>query len=147
MFAGIGPFSICISRLNPDTEIHAIDLNPAAYDLMVKNIEKNSSKNINPHLGDSKDVCLELSAEDRFQRVIMNLPHHSMDFLPTAVQVIDEGFIHLYSIIPRDERDNMIRSINEVISISGKNVISLSSNELKGYSATTSYFAFDIELN
>ncbi|MCK4636721.1 MAG: class I SAM-dependent methyltransferase family protein [Methanomicrobia archaeon] len=100
MFAGVGPFSILIAKKR-DVEVHSIDINPDAFYYLKKNIEINKVKNVFPYLGDCRDIVKKLSD---FDRIIMNLPKNSLEFLDTALNKTKKGgIIHLYSIRPEKE--------------------------------------------
>ncbi|MCK4613928.1 MAG: class I SAM-dependent methyltransferase family protein, partial [Thermoplasmata archaeon] len=103
MFAGIGPFSIALARASPASEIHAVDANPDAIILMEENIRLNKVENIIPHQGDARELTPALGGKRPFDRALMNLPHSSLEFLDTVLDVMGYGWIHLYDILKRDE--------------------------------------------
>lgn len=108
MFAGVGPFSLVISRHSNAEEIHSVDINPAAVRYLEKNIDENRVENVTAHLGDAGIVCEELE-EKKFDRIIMNLPHSSVDFLESALRCSKEGtVIHLYIIEDRERIDDIV---------------------------------------
>ena len=108
MFAGVGPFSLVISRHTDAREIHSVDVNPAAVRYLEKNISVNKVENVTAHLGDARIVCKEFE-EKKFDRIIMNLPHSSVDFLESALQCsIDGTVIHLYIIEERERIDDIV---------------------------------------
>lgn len=96
MFAGVGPFSILIARRCPSCRITAIELNPDAYRYLVQNIQLNEvEKQVTAIHGDAREVLK--SGKKKFDRVIMDLPHSSMDFLDLGLDVCkDGGIIHFY---------------------------------------------------
>lgn len=127
MFAGIGPFSLVISRHANPASIHSIDINPEAIRYMKKNIELNRIRNMKFHLGDAAVICPVLSERYGFDRIIMNLPHCSVDFLPNALACSKKGTtIHLYVI---DERDRIDDIVNNCILKTGSFGYSLSEKE------------------
>jgi len=85
MFAGVGPFSLVIFRHSEAGEIHSIDINPAAVRYLEKNISVNKVENVTAHLGDARIVCKEFAGQ-KFDRIIMNLPHSSVDFLESELR-------------------------------------------------------------
>ncbi len=92
-FAGVGPFSILLAK-NRDVKVHAIDSNPAAYELLKENILLNKVEDrVIPLLGD----CRKVSPRDA-NRAIMNLPLRSPRYLDLAFDVVREGVIHFYTI-------------------------------------------------
>jgi tRNA (guanine37-N1)-methyltransferase len=96
MFSGVGPFAIQIA-LRKNALVHAIELNPIAYECLKKNIELNKLKGkIIPHLGDARKV-VESGLSSKFDRVIMNLPEKSLDFIDVALKALrGNGVLHVY---------------------------------------------------
>ena len=96
MFAGIGSFSIIIAREQPTATIIAIELNPEAYKLMLENIKLNRVEDrVKPILGDCREVLKQI--HEKFDRVIMDLPHSSINYLDLALEKTKQnGIIHLY---------------------------------------------------
>ena len=97
MFAGIGPFSIIISKNNPDSFITNIEINPLAHELSVKNADLNNVSNrIKNIQGDVKHI-LDNSYQNKFDRILMPLPENSLEYLDIAMNVIKKnGWIHIY---------------------------------------------------
>jgi len=144
MFSGIGPFSIHIAKSNPCSMVYAIDSNPDAFQLMQENITFNKISNVVPNLGDAQDVVLKLGNEINFDRIIMNLPHRSMAFLDSALTVITDGTIHIYTIQTRESLKTTQESIHSKAYDHGKTIYDLSTNEIKGYSPTEGFFVHDV---
>jgi len=96
MFAGIGSFSIVIAKKQPTATIIAIELNPDAYRLMLENIRLNKVKDrVKPILGDCREVLKDI--HEKFDRIIMDLPHSSIDYLDLALEKTKRNsIIHLY---------------------------------------------------
>ena len=97
MFCGIGPFSILISK-QVKSMILSIDLNPCAIKLLKENIHLNKTKGlVLPLHSDSGLILSADSFKNYFDRVIMNLPGQSLDYLNVACKVVKQfGFIHCY---------------------------------------------------
>ena len=119
MFAGIGSFSIIIARRQPTAKILAIELNPDAYRLMLENIRLNAVEDrVRPILGDCREVLKEI--HERFDRVIMDLPHSSIDYLDLALEKVKpNGIIHLYLVgggedPVRDARERALERVQEL---------------------------------
>lgn len=98
MFAGVGPFSILIARLQPSARVVAVELNPEAYKYLLENLRLNRVEDrVTPLLGDAREV-LKNSTEE-FDRVIMDLPHRSLEFLDIGLRACKpHGIIHLYTV-------------------------------------------------
>jgi tRNA (guanine37-N1)-methyltransferase len=96
MFAGVGPFSIMIAKRHR-TRVFAIDVNPDAVKMMEYNLSINRLKGeVTPICGDASD--LSSSLQNTADRVIMNLPAQSLEFLDAARQFLkgDGGVVHVY---------------------------------------------------
>ncbi len=100
MFAGCGPFTILISKYK-NVEIYASDINPYAIEYMKENIRLNKVSDVYPILGDAREVSSQLP--EKVDRVIMNLPHSSYEFIPYALNPLKPGGkINYYEILPKD---------------------------------------------
>lgn len=108
MFAGVGPFPLVINKFQPKVKhIISIELNPDACKYFRENIRLNCNIYANKKVpaialmeekqtlicGDVKKVKLK----EKFDRIVMPLPHLAKDFLPEALKVSKKGtIIHLY---------------------------------------------------
>ncbi|HOJ97816.1 MAG TPA: class I SAM-dependent methyltransferase family protein [Methanospirillum sp.] len=100
MFAGVGPFAITLA--DKASVVYACDINPEAVILMVTNIARNQKKNIVPLLADARNLpgIIRHPAD----RIIMNLPLHSIPFVQAAFQMARPGgMIHLYALVSQED--------------------------------------------
>lgn len=142
MFAGVAPFSLTICKHANPEKIYAIDLNHDAVEYMKKNIKLNHITNIVPMEGDAKDLIKNLPMADR---IIMNLPHISQDFLFDALlKTRIGGVVHMYKIIDHHESQLTANSIIKNACDEGLNCKLLEMKELKTYSPSASVYALDI---
>lgn len=113
MFAGVGPFSILIAKINPNTCVVAIDKNPEAIRYLRENVILNKVKNVEVKEGDAREVVKGLSGADH---VIMNLPHSNLEFLYAALSIVKNGgVIHFYAIAHEDDLfDGILVKIREL---------------------------------
>ncbi|MDR2966844.1 MAG: methyltransferase domain-containing protein [Methanobacteriaceae archaeon] len=100
MFAGIGPFPILIAK-NKKVKIFAVDINESAIEYMKESIKLNKLKGeITPILGDINEIAKERFKKEgiKFDRIIMNLPGTSFEFLDLAISLIknEGGIVHYY---------------------------------------------------
>lgn len=96
MFAGVGPFAVTLSK--KASVVYANDINPAAVSLLMENIRINKSGNILPVLADARRLGAILPPAG-FDRIIMNLPMKSPEFLETAFKLCRPGgMIHFYTL-------------------------------------------------
>ncbi|MHA1726229.1 MAG: class I SAM-dependent methyltransferase [Promethearchaeota archaeon] len=121
LFAGVGPFSIQIAK-NHKITIHAFDINPVAHDYLKQNIQLNSLKGtVIPHHLNVKELILKESflgsvLHHQIDRIIMNLPEKSLEFMDVACFLIKkEGIIHNYQIC---EKPHAVQKAIENLKIS-----------------------------
>ncbi len=112
MFAGIGPFSLLIAK-NKKCRIVAMDKNPDAIELLNQNIKLNKLKGIVEAIaGDSAKLISDYSGMDR---IIMNLPHDSMKFLPAAIKATSAGgIVNYYEICDLDTLESRMEKFKEL---------------------------------
>ena len=137
LFAGVGPYPLVIAKKQPKVKkIYAIELNPTAYRLMVKNVERNKFQDkIIPVLGDVRDIVPRMFPKVA-DRVIMPLPKSAEDFLDVAIEALkpEGGIIHLYTFGPaEDPFSRPKKRILEVAEENGFNVEFLTERKVADY--------------
>ncbi|MCK5548123.1 MAG: class I SAM-dependent methyltransferase family protein [Thermoplasmata archaeon] len=143
MFCGVGPFSIMIAKYRSPERVYAIDINPKAMEYLNRNISKNRVERIKPILGDAKEVVGSIEKADR---IIMNLPLDSFRYLDAAFSAVkDGGTVHYYEVLNRDVMHERLDQLKEKASGMGRK-LDANVREVKSYSSTKSYFAFDLEI-
>jgi len=110
LFAGVGPFSIQIAKLH-NVIIHAFDINSNAYDYLKKNINLNKllgkiypyNLDVREILAQSNDLGIKL--KNSCDRIIMNLPEKSIDFINIVCFLMKEngGILHYYDFCEKPE--------------------------------------------
>ncbi|MFN3528030.1 MAG: class I SAM-dependent methyltransferase [Candidatus Altarchaeaceae archaeon] len=122
MFAGVGPYAILLSK-KKNVEVYAIELNPVAYEYMIKNVKLNKV-NVNCILGDVRIETPKLVEKvGKFDRIIMPLPKDAGNFLDVALKAIKKGgIIHYYGFSddPKkfaNEVKNTVKNLNYEIEI------------------------------
>ncbi len=113
MFAGAGLFSIIIAKHAKPSKVVSIDVNPYAYELMVKNVKLNGVEGVvEPVLGDSGVVINEYAGTA--DRVLMPLPELAFKYFEKAVNSVRKsGIIHVYEFERAPSKEI---AINNVIS-------------------------------
>ncbi len=100
LFCGVGPFSLHAASLRRVVS-YAVDFNPDALKCLLESIDMNGKVlkgRVVPVLDDVADF-LDLVRDGSFSRVIMNLPHKALEYLPLSHSKVREGgVIHLYVI-------------------------------------------------
>lgn len=135
MFCGVGPFSLLIAK-SKNVKIYAIDKNPAAIEYLRENMKINKVSNIVPILGDSKEI---IPTMEKVDRVIMNNPHHSLEFLDLAL-AISKHWIYFYIIT--DNKENVLELLKSKVHPLTYNI-----RLVHNYSPSESLFCFELCLN
>ncbi len=111
-FSGVGCFSIVIAKMQPQTRIYSIDVNPYAFEYMKENVTLNKVEGtVIPVLGDAREELEKL--EGVADRVLMPLPEQAYSFLPLAVRALKlnkegaRGVIHYYDVSTGRKGDDL----------------------------------------
>lgn len=144
MFAGVGPFTILIGKNADVGSINSVDKNPDAVKYLRKNVDRNGLKElVTIYNSDVREVYTKMTAD----RVIMNLPHSSFEFIDCALGSIgNKGVIHYYEIMDKDDERSRREDILEKIRESGYDADIKEKRLVKSYSATMDHMAYDIEI-
>ncbi|NMC76856.1 MAG: class I SAM-dependent methyltransferase family protein [Candidatus Methanofastidiosa archaeon] len=142
MFCGVGPFSLMISKKSDPKKIYSIDINETAIYYLKKNIALNKTYNIIPIHGDSREEIKKLEPPDR---IIMNLPHSSFEFLPDVFSTFDRGIVHFYCVSEniKKVKERIIEESNKY----GKEIEFLSERVVKSYSPNTDIYCIDFDFS
>ena len=112
MFAGVGPYSVLIAKQQLGSQVYSVDINRAAVDYLKENVFTNGvADRVIPLLGDTKQLARK-ELHGLANRVIMNLPSASNDYLPAAFQILKDGagIIHFYAFARREEGTDAVRN-------------------------------------
>ncbi|MEM2995094.1 MAG: class I SAM-dependent methyltransferase family protein [Candidatus Bathyarchaeia archaeon] len=125
MFAGVGPFAILIAKTRENVKVYAVDANPSAVELLIRNVRLNRVESkVHPILGDAKQVVNEKLAGTA-DRVIMNLPEKSIKFLNSACKALKPtgGIMHFYFFVgASDSLEDMQRQFTRAVEVCGRKV-------------------------
>ncbi|KYC44535.1 MAG: tRNA (guanine(37)-N1)-methyltransferase Trm5b [Candidatus Methanofastidiosum methylothiophilum] len=138
MFCGVGPFSLMISKKSNPKKIYAIDINEAAIYYLKKNIALNKTYNIVPIHGDSRKEIKNIENPDR---IIMNLPHSSFEFLPDVFSTYKSSIVHLYAV--SENINSVKKKIIELSSENNKKIEFITERTVKSYSPNTDIYCID----
>ncbi|HKZ60312.1 MAG TPA: methyltransferase [Candidatus Thermoplasmatota archaeon] len=146
-FAGVGPISLQIAKLQPTAEVESVDINGAAVEILRRNAQRNKLKNIRAHEGDFK--AFAAAAKPRsFSRVVMNLPHRAKEFLPDALPLVAlGGFVHLYGILPLEKIMPEQGQLGRIAEAAGARVTILRARPIKSYSPKDLFVVFDLRVD
>ena len=155
MFAGVGPFSIQIAKKH-DVQIYAFDINLDAYKYLKENICLNRVESkVFPYNIDTKillnsDNKLANSLKGKVDRIIMNLPEKSLDFLEIACYLIKKsgGIIHNYQFCSKpNPGEQAIKQFSQILTqckYQIKEIIHV--NTVKSYSPISDLISLDVEV-
>ncbi len=147
MFAGIGPFPIVIAR-NNSVKITAVDINDIAIEYLKENAAKNKLKEgaeITAICGDTRIVAEEELKNQKFDRLIMNLPGLAPEFLDVAIShTKDGGVIHYYEF--SDGFSKGIAKIQAEAKKQNKTVEILNTRKVKNVSPREWHVAIDAKI-
>ncbi len=141
-FAGVGPYAILIAKRRRPKQVIASDANPVAVDLLRRNVSMNRAERVEVREGDARAV---LRAAAPLDRVILDLPHSALEFLPDALAALGaRGVLHVYGILEDADREDRVRAIREAVRASGRRVTLLRTHVVRAYSPTQHHMAFDV---
>jgi tRNA (guanine37-N1)-methyltransferase len=133
MFAGVGPYSILIAKTRPESKVFAVDISPDAFKYLRHNIFLNRiADRVVCRLGDAAQLATT-ELRGTADRVIMNLPSESNQFLTAAVQALkrEGGTIHYYTFAPRDiDLEEIKRDVQSAIHANGRTVGSFTFSDI-----------------
>jgi len=125
MFAGVGPFSLAITKLQPRVgKVTSVEINPTACKYLEENIRLNCGiykgqkkpaialmqEKHDVFCGDVTQILPELKG--KFDRVLMPLPKTAIEFLELAIQKTKKGgTVHFYTFAGEKELASMKRKL------------------------------------
>ena len=137
MFAGIGYFSIPMGKI---ASVWACELNEDAFHYLNENIELNRS-DVRASLGDNRVTVPDLEIE--FQRVVMGYLRDTHEFLPTALNALDDGGIIHYHEATKNSHD-VIKRVNRVCRENGREIKKIGVNRIKSIAPGVVHHVFDL---
>lgn len=118
MFAGVGCYSIIISKYSKAEKIYSIDINPNAVISMKENIRLNKVENkVFPIEGDA-GVIIKAELQGKADRVLMPLPEKAYEYLGSAVAALKPsgGGIHFYNFTHARKDEDPIEKVSAKVS-------------------------------
>jgi len=156
LFAGVGPFSIQIAKKH-DVSVYSFDFNPYAYNYLKENIkisqmmEKVFAYNLNVKELLNPSNSIGKSLKNKADRIIMNLPENSIDYLEIACFLLKQqsGILHIYQFCEKpDSIKNSITKIEERLKKLNWSINSiLESRIVKAFSPKSDLVVVDILIN
>ena len=125
LFAGVGPFSVLIGKKCPQAKVYAVDLNPDAVELLKVNVRVNRVEGrVFPLCAEAREIA-KGKLKGAADRVIMNLPETSIDFVDAACNAFKPqgGVVHFYGFVRSpDTVENLKQRFSEAVERSGRHV-------------------------
>lgn len=115
MFSGCAPFPLVIEKHSIATHIVGIEKNPIAHKYALENKKINKSK-----IELINDDVKHVKIKEKFDYVIMPLPHSAEEFLDEALRFMKKGIIFIYLIRHENELEETKKDIIQKISWKGK---------------------------
>lgn len=99
LFTGVGPFALHCAKA-VECQVYAVDINPYAIACLKESIQRNKLiGEVFPIIGDSNKI---FKINNSYDRIIINLPRNSIDYLELAVSLVKKnGFIDFYQFIDK----------------------------------------------
>jgi len=117
MFAGVGCFSIVMARHSEVERVFSIDVNPFAFEFMLKNVRLNRVQGkVVPVLGDAKRIVNERLSHCA-DRVLMPLPEKAYEYLDYALMTLKPrgGWIHYYDFVHAGKGEDPVEKVRDKV--------------------------------
>ncbi len=149
MFAGVGPFSITIARIQPSCKVYAFEINPMAYKFLEENIKLNKVEGkITAIFGDVRQNYGIL--EKKADRLIMNLPFSAEKYIDVATKIAKPSgaIVHFYCAAEdRNAVESAKINISSILLSLGYDAKFLWAKELKEVAPRKAVVALDIAIS
>jgi len=146
LFAGVGPFAIHAARTGNPRRVVAVDINPAAVQLISENAARNGVA------GKVEAVCAEASEAARTlagacDRVIMNLPHGADAFWEAALQACKpQATVHYHRILEREAVEPHVQGLLARAAAAGWDAREQARRVVRAYSPAMDHVAVDFQV-
>lgn len=142
MFAGIGYFSIPIGVFANPKKVYSMEINPNSYHYLKENVNLNKLDNIEPILGDCKDVI----SDYRGDRILMGYVKTTHHYLKAAIESLNRnGIIHYHETVP--EKLIETRPINRIRQVTDRDFEVLNIQKIKKYSPGVFHISADVRFD
>jgi len=136
MFAGIGYWSVILSKHAKARWIICLEKNPKSFNYLIENISLNKLQNITAIETDCRNFSTTMKAD----RIIMGYFPGTLNFLPYALNISKKGtIIHFHEIAKNHE--SLKKAILKHKSLKITNI-----RQVKEYSPSKRHFVFDLEV-
>lgn len=143
MFCCVGQFSIPLAKHSQPEKVIAIEKNPVAFAYLKENVHLNKLRNVEPMLGDCRDVCPEGVAD----RVLMGYLFETERFLPTAIKALkDRGTVHYHFNCTESKLDMERERVLQIASAHSKEASVLETVKVKSYAPKMYHWVLDLQV-
>lgn len=151
MFAGIGYFSLPIAVHAKPACVYAIEINPVAFDFLVRNISLNHVEQIiYPILGDCAVVVQELAEKGVVaDRIIMGVFPAPKTYLSNALLLVNPAggtIIHYEGIVERQDISTLFQDVQDACALAGWDVRLREHRIVKSYGPFKYHAVLDCEI-
>lgn len=140
LFAGVGPFPIVFAKNSEIEKAYAVELNPAAFELLEENIELNKVKDkVIAIKGDVRKVVPKM-LRGKCNRVVMPLPKGGESFLKEAIICLrpSGGVVHFYQFVDiEDPFKEPIEKVKKAARRLNKKIRILKKKRVRSYAPDT----------
>jgi tRNA wybutosine-synthesizing protein 2 len=144
MFAGIGYFSLPLSKGDPDALVISCEKNPASYGYLLENIALNDLEGrVLPVLGDCRKALPEGCAD----RIVMGYIGGTMDYLGAGLRCLSSlgGIVHFHDTVKVEEgAEGLFRRVRSAVRGSGRDVLLIRKRKVKSYAPRTDHIVLDL---
>ncbi len=143
MFSCVGQFTIPLAKHSQPKKVYAIEKNPVAFEYLKENINLNKLRNVEPLLGDCREVYPERAAD----RVLMGYLFETELFLPTAIKALKErGVVHYHFNCTQSKLESEKERVLKIAMEHAKEVLILETVRVKSYAPKMYHWVLDLQV-
>ncbi len=111
---GVGPFAMAIAHDGRARAVTAVDANPVAIELLSSSLRR--YRYTDRVLAVAARLEAFLPAAEPRERVVLNLPHEGIKYLPSVARLVGpRGRLYYYAVTPRAELDGRTQAIMDAL--------------------------------
>jgi len=143
MFSCVGQFTLPLAKHSRPRKVYAVEKNPAAFQFLKENIVLNKLSNVDPLLGDCREVCPTGVAD----RVLMGYLFETERFLPTAIKALKKrGTLHYHFNCTEEKLEGKIQSVLKLASEHAASAKVSKTVKVKSYAPKMYHWVLDIDI-
>jgi len=140
---GVGPFSMAIAGRARAAHVTAVDANPDAIELLRATLERYPvGGRVSPQVARLEEFLPNTAP---VERVVMNLPHEGIKYLPSVARTaVAGGHLYYYEVVPRSEIGRRGNTLVNALSPVGTFMVA-AQRVVHPYSPASDLVAFELE--